>query len=109
MAKETAKAIEIETDYRDSDWMAKETAALEAEQAKVRAVNEGEFVGEILRWHRADGYASYMVVKQKPLTLSHVATGDAYSVESALIRGLRLSDVEDMVNRERRLKELFKR
>lgn len=107
MAKVTAKSIEIETNYRDRDWAEQERTALETVQQELRAKNDGELVGEILRWQRADGYAQYMVVKQKPLTLSHVAIGDAWQVESALIRGLRLADVENMVQRERRLKELF--
>lgn len=53
-------------------------------------------LGKVLRWQRADGYAEYMVWNTKPLTLMHLPVGDAWSVETPLIRGLNLADVEEM-------------
>lgn len=48
----------------------------------------------IMHFPVADGSALYKVVKEKPLTLQHIPSGDAYEVQGALIRGLRLSDLE---------------
>lgn len=105
MAKEQ-HSIEIQSDYSDG-WMEREAERLLAVQKAARAASKGDLVGEILRWQRADGYAQYMVVSQKPLILAHLAIGDAWQVEAALIRGLRLTDVREMVERERSLRKLF--
>lgn len=67
----------------------------------------GEYVGELLKWQRADGYAVYVVARENPLEIAHVDTGDAYTVEAALIRGLNLEDVADMVAQERRWQAMF--
>lgn len=106
MAKEQQHSIEIPTDY-SGEWREREQRAISAVQKVVRETHKGDLVGEILRWQRADGYAQYMVVCQKPLILAHLAIGDAYQVESPLIRGLTLTDVREMVEREHRIKELF--
>lgn len=107
MAKETRDSIVITTDYMADDWRADEENQLARISARVRSDAEGDLVSEIVRWQRADGYAQYMVISQKPLVLSHLHIGDGYSVEPALIRGLRLADIREMVERERGLKELF--
>lgn len=70
--------------------------------------NDGHpLAGETLRWQRADGYAQYMVYRISPLTLIHLSCGDAWEVEAPLIRGLELSDVEEMVESEHRIRSLF--
>lgn len=66
-----------------------------------------EYVGEALRWDRADSEAVYVVVCVNPLTIAHVEVGDAWEVEAPLIRGLNLDDVEQMVERQRKLEALF--
>ena len=53
----------------------------------------------------ADGYAWYIVVKRKPLTLQHVDYMDGWHAPAALIRGLRLSDIDANT---RRLQKGFK-
>lgn len=108
MAKLSNKPIVIPFDYSPG-YQEREQAALDAAAHASRAMAQGELVGEILRWQRADGYALYMIVKQKPLTLAHIELGDAYSIEAPLIRGLNLADVREMVGRERALKELFEK
>ena len=67
----------------------------------------GEYVGEILKWQRADGYAVYAVVRENPLEIAWIDHGDGYRVEDALIRGLIMEDVKDMVERERRWKVML--
>jgi hypothetical protein len=41
----------------------------------------------------ADGSAVYLVTREKPLELQHVAVGDAWQVPYAYIRGTTLEDV----------------
>lgn len=74
-----------------------------------RNQNKGDMVGEIVRFPVADGYAQYMVYRQNKLALIHLPLGDAWQIPEAHARGLRLSDVRDMVAREAKLRELFSR
>lgn len=64
-------------------------------------------LGEMIKWQRGDGYACYLIWDVKPLELIHLEIGDAWQVEDALIRGLRLADVKEMVEREKNLRALF--
>jgi hypothetical protein len=76
-----------------------------ADRCKMNGTNP--LLGETIHFPRGDGAATYMVWKTKPLQLIHVAIGDAWQVEDALIRGLRLSDVRDQVEGEARMRALF--
>lgn len=53
----------------------------------------------------ADGRACYLVVSEKPFTLQHIPVGDAWQIDYAHIRGLRLEDWR----RQRQFKSLFAR
>jgi hypothetical protein len=66
-----------------------------------------DVVGAMLKWQRADGYAWYLVVNDDPLMIQHVPYGDAWTVEWALIKGLNMDDVRQMVDRNRRMSALF--
>jgi hypothetical protein len=66
-------------------------------------------VGELLRWPRGDGHAVYMITKERPFTIAHVQIGDAWEIEAALIRGLRMEDARLMVEQDRKIAELFRR
>lgn len=68
---------------------------------------KSDLLGHIVRWQRGDGYAEFMVWNTKPLELIHLEIGDAWDVEEALIRGLRISDIKEMIERERRWQELM--
>jgi len=107
MAKLAKESIIIETDYTRPDIWEQEERQLQDVARGFRAKHEGELVGEVLRWQRADGYAQYMVIKQAPLTLAHIEIGDAWYVEGPLIRGLRLEDARAMVQRERAMQDMF--
>ena len=72
-------------------------------------LDAGEIVGGVLKWQRADGYAWYRVSKERPLTLQFIDTGDGYTVEDALIRGLNKQDVLTMLHRERRIRQAFRK
>jgi len=80
---------------------------LETMKADAQANCDSDLAGEVIRFPRGDGYAQYMVWQTKPLALIWIATGDAWQVEDALIRGLRVADVREMVERERNLASLF--
>jgi hypothetical protein len=86
-----------------------EQEALDRHAEAARAVEKGDLVGETIRFSVADGYAEYMVLKEEPLSLAHIASGDGYTVHPALIRGLILSDVQEMVERERSFKSILDR
>jgi len=96
-------------DFRDGSWQAKEDAYIQrlADRAKMNGTNE--LLGEVVRWQRGDGYAQYMVWQTSPLELIHLQLGDAWSVEDALIRGVRVSDIRAMVEQDKRMREFFAR
>lgn len=95
-------------------WKAKESAYLDKlkavaiEQVRImRPKADVSLIGKEIAFQRADGYARYMIWDTKPLTLIHLELLDAYSVEPALIRGLNLAEVAEMVAREERLQSFF--
>ncbi len=88
-------------------YRATESLYLERLASRFRESNPGDTVGEVLRWQRADSYATYMVVSEKPLTITHLDLGDGWTIEPALIRGLNLSDVREMVRQNRALAAFF--
>lgn len=77
------------------------------DELRAEAIVTHDIVGEVIRFQIADGYAQYMVWSVKPLELIHLPLGDAWSIPEAHARGLRLSDVRDMVEREKRIAALF--
>jgi hypothetical protein len=93
-------------DYR-GDWQAQEEDQLYRFRQQFRSATKGDAVGEVVRWQRADGYACYMVASEEPLQLAHIDHGDAYQVEPALIRGINLEEIKQMVDHERAMSELF--
>ena len=77
--------------------------------AEARRRNGGDLVGEIVRYHVADGYAVYMVWSHRPFSLIHISIDDGYRLPEPHERGLRLSDVRGDVEREKSLRDLFGR
>jgi len=109
MAQLTEKSLRPDFTFDDfkSDvdaWCKAEDKWLEELPKKVRKEGKGDAVGTIMRWGVADGSALYIVVKQKPLTLSHIEIGDAYRVPYMMIRGCRLTDVREFMQEEEHLK-----
>ena len=68
---------------------------------------DDEYVGEVIKFPVADGYAMYMVAQTSPLELFHLALGDAYQIPKAHVKGLDMDDVREEVAHERRLREYF--
>lgn len=83
------------------DWekkMKDEHEALENLLRVSSKLKPDQVVGAVLRWPRGDGYAFYIVTKEKPLTLQWVPYSDAWQVETALIKGLSKADVVGMLS-----------
>ena len=94
-------------DYRAGTWQTKEADYIErlADRAKMNGTNP--LLGKVIRFQRGDGFAQYMLWSTKPVQLIWLELGDAWQVEEALTRGLRLSDIREQVEREQRLREFF--
>lgn len=82
----------------------KELQRLEAEAAKLK---DDEIKGALVRFPVADGHAVYLVTSETPLKLQHVPFFDAYRVDPATIRGLRLDDVKRRVQGDRHMRSMF--
>jgi len=98
----------IKPDF-DHDWNkpyaeyeAKVEKWLEDLKSGYRKLAKGDLVGEIVRFQIADGYAQYMIVKQRPFTVAHLDILDGYSALGATIRGFRLQDARAQVEVRRR-------
>lgn len=94
--------------YDHTATAAAETAFIEALAAEARKADTGETVGQIIRFPVADGFAQYMVWKERPLQLVHLALGDAWTIPASHARGLKLADVKAMVDRDERIADLFR-
>lgn len=94
--------------YRDSEAYIARLAAEARQIAKIEG-KEDPIIGEVVRWGRGDGYAQYMIWRARPLQLIHLDLIDGYHVEPELIRGLRIGDVRQMVERDKKLREMFAR
>jgi len=77
---------------------------LEKVKEGYRKLAKGDLIGEEVRFQIADGYARYMVIKQRPLTVVHLDVGDGYQAHGPTIHGLRLGDVEAQVEADRQWK-----
>lgn len=69
--------------------------------AETQAMDKLEKEKEIVRFGVADGFAHYIVKSRKPLVLQHVDYMDGYHAPGALIRGLRLSDIDGNIRRSK--------
>ena len=79
-----------EPDYKNYDGDA-DRAAIENGRKnlakQLRAKNGGELVGEIISFPYADGCAQYIVEREKPLRLIHLADHDAWDIPASHRRG----------------------
>jgi hypothetical protein len=94
-------AFNMDTWQKDED----EYLARLADRCKMNGTSD--LLGETIKFPRGDGYALYMVWQTRPLQLIHVAIGDAWQVEDALIRGLRVADIREQLDRAARMRALF--
>lgn len=101
-------------DWNPATWQADEAAyKVELAETMRKGGWTGPLTGEVVSFPRADGYAQYMVVDPPPKTrgaatsLIHLPLGDAWHIPEAHARGLRKSDIVAMVERDRKMAELF--
>jgi hypothetical protein len=87
--------------YQESGYDEAEDAFVKKVQAWAKLHGKGELAGEIWRYGVADGYAQYVVLKEKPLELIHLPIGDAWNIPDIVRRGLRLEDVKQYVERSK--------
>lgn len=62
---------------------------------------------KVVSFPYADGHAHYYVFSTKPLVLQSIPYLDAWQVSAAMIRGLRLSDIEIETARRNKLRSMF--
>lgn len=88
-------------------WREDEAAYVAKLTEMARANGDAPEIGKEIRFPRGDGYARYLVWSARPLQLVWLQIGDAWQVEEALIRGLRITDLRLMIKRDESLKALF--
>ena len=96
-------------DYSDYDYEREsmiERKYMKDLQKYLRTKRKGDMVGSVMKHPVADGYALYMVASQKPFELVHLDLGDGYRADAAWERGVRLSDVRDRIEFEKKLEQL---
>lgn len=71
---------------------------LQSLEQRTQELADGVIEGALLSFSAADGYAYYVVHSAKPLVLQHVPLFDAYRVLPSTVRGLRVQDIERMVD-----------
>jgi hypothetical protein len=69
--------------------------------------NKGKNVGKVVRYQVADGYAEYMVVSMKPLSLVHIPLGDAY--EFGFMHLMTADEIEKNLHQQEVMANLFKK
>lgn len=69
--------------------------------------SRSKLVGEVVNFQYADGFASYMVWDTKPLRLIHLGHGDGYRLQEFAERGLRTSDIQERVDRDKAWRRLM--
>ena len=78
-------------------------------QAWCKEHGQGDYRGELWRYQIADGYAIYVIYKMRPLTLIHVATGDAWDIPEVVRRGLSAALIREDIKRSAAIAALFNR
>lgn len=89
------------------DWEFKRSEDFKVHIERIDALYAAIPSDKIIQFPMADGYACYFVKSEKPLVLQHIPYGDAYQIDYATIRGLRLADVKARLNQVAALRKLF--
>ena len=110
MAKIYAIPTEVplpDPDYKNYDHLTElicEELFLQRLREWCRARFPGDLVGEEVSTPRADGYARYMIMREKPFAMIHLMLGDAWCAEPEWERGMRLSDARKRIEGERKFR-----
>lgn len=89
------------TEYEES--ISKYEAAIKAHIESLGYHNPE--TGKVIRFGVADGYASYMVISLKPVSLIHLEIGDAYQFQYAHL--LTAAEIRKCMKREESLRSIF--
>lgn len=100
-------APEYSWDDPHRDWEQVDAEYIEKVRALAKEAHSGNLIGEVIRFPIGDGQAHYMVWNTRPLEIVHLPLGDAYSIPAAHARGLNLSDIEEAVEYERRMRRML--
>lgn len=101
-------SVDIPVEYSAGNIDGQMEHAFSELRERFREEDDHPLVGKVLNFPVADGYARYMVKSVAPkLMLIHLNVLDGYTVHPAMLRGLILTDVMEMCEREDRLRELF--
>lgn len=63
------------------------------------------YIGEVIRFQVADGYAEYMIGSLKPLMLIHIPIMDEYTSQFAHL--MTVKSVKEMVGNNNKMKQIF--
>lgn len=96
--RSSVPAPELGPDFEK--WAAEEAAYIERVKATIPKENTGSCVGQIARFVVGDGFAQYLVWKEKPLTLVWLEVGDKWQASAATLRGFRLTDLQQQIARD---------
>lgn len=70
----------------------------EGQEALANYKETGKLIGLHYRAPFADSYALYRVTKERPFTVQHVATGDAWHLPRPHIKGLTAADIRQQAD-----------
>ena len=102
----------VEYNY-PGDWEFDVDRWREQDDAFIELYDEGlkgdTLKGYVWSYPVADGKAQYIVTSLRPLTLTHIPIGDAWTVPEYVIRGLTKADLQDAKDRSKALANLFGR
>lgn len=111
MARLEAESLDLSV--RTGNWredFQAEVHALEALQAKAdEAARRGELRGTIFQSQIADGYAYYIVTKERPFTLQHISFGDSWQVPWYVIDGLTAKNMRALNEQTLRWHDAFRK
>lgn len=74
-----------------------------SEWCKNRNAADPDYVGTVIQFPFADGYALYMVVSLKPVALIHLQLGDAW--EYPYVERLTKKDIVEKIDADRKFKK----
>lgn len=74
-------------------------------KAYVTERKKGQYIGEIITFNVADGYAEYMVASLSPVELIHIPLGDAWQSENAHL--MTAKAIKEKIEQQKKLAKIF--
>lgn len=97
---------QIKQPFNMVEYMKDEREYVRKVQEYAKASGNCAEAGEVIKFQVADGYAQYVVLTIKPVTLIHLPIGDAWHLQYA--NRLTAKDVRVEVARAKKFREIFK-